>query len=554
MLLDELGQGFKSLYYEDFHQFVGSSKTGGHVTVHKLSTEHKDINEVNYKIIKETILQLKANGRSYSEINILCRTNKKLKAISYLLAKDGFPILSSEGLALEIDSTCNFLVNFLQLSQLPNDLKSAVSCAEYLFESDAELLKQMGESPSPLYYLRQRIKSELNIDLPSLSRFNLYEALEELAQAFSINKNDAFAQRLLELALDKQKDGLQEFLSWWEENKGRTYISSPENIDAIQLMTVHKSKGLEFPIVIYPFADYSTSRSHMDQKWVEADKVTPEFEVGLVNMSSRIENTVFQEAYLTHQKDTLLDDLNSTYVALTRAIEEMYIIAQPPSSVKEHQSLKTFFYPLLKDVDPNGSYELGTPLLRTNKALNYSSTNTSKALHMHGQWHDKVKLSFTAQRNWDVPKDSDSPYPQSRSSRDKGNMLHSVLAEIESIPNWENTIKELFTSGKINLEERTEAINILNPLFKNEHFKALWKKGKHYVERDLILKSGATFRPDRLIISRDHVTLIDFKSGVKDIAHHKQILHYKKLLQTLFKQNVQAFLVYLNPVEVEAVL
>ena len=549
-LLDELGYDFKSLYYEDFKQIPASRKSGGYVKVQAIDAQEEDLNEINYALTKETILKLRDNGRPFQDITILCRRNKKLKTLSYLLAKDGFPILSSEGLSLDMDPTCNFLVNFVRLSHHSSDLKSAVACLEHLFTISSETVSEMKSASSPLHYVLHKTTTDLGLIPPKISRFNLYEALEELIKAFNINKKDAFVQRLLEIALDKSKDGVQDFLHWWEEKKHKLFISSPENIDAIQLMTVHKSKGLEFPVVIYPFADYESRSGFTEQKWVTSKNLSKTLEVGLVNLTRSLEKTTFNETYQEHEKASLLDDLNTTYVALTRAVEEMYIFAQPPKEIKDKKrSLNTFFYPLLKD-EENHSYECGTPLIK--KTL-YQEKSAVESAHQSpkSQWYEKVKLSFSAQKNWEVPADSEQPYQIPKSSRARGNMLHFVLSQIQEAENWPYKLEELKQRGIIDSTELEDAKSVFTALFDHNEFITLWKSGHHHIERDLLLTNNQVLRPDRLIINEDRIILIDFKTGTQEKSHRKQILEYKSVLETIFNKPIIPLLVYLDPLEIK---
>src|SRR5690606_9748845 len=136
----------------------------------------------------------------------------------------------------------------------------------------------------------------------------------------------------LDLVLErtvKNQSTIADFLNYWEQNDHKLSIPSPENEDAVRLMTVHKSKGLEFPVVIYPFADDDLSKSRYKTVFdlEENDQLTiPKAFVDLKNDVNMYGETA-QRLYEQKKQDELLDNLNVLYVALTRAEEQLYIIS-----------------------------------------------------------------------------------------------------------------------------------------------------------------------------------------------------------------------------------
>src|SRR5690606_15885898 len=173
----------------------------------------------------------------------------------------------------------------------------------------------------------------VGIDFTNLRKNNLYVAVELLVTAFlPAKKTEAYVQYFLDLVLErtvKNQSTIADFLNYWEENFHRLSIPSPENEDAVRLMTIHKSKGLEFPVVIYPFADEDFSRSR-DKIWIDLESET-EWDIpkALVDLKNDVKmyGETAQRLYNQKKQEELLDNLNVLYVALTRAEEQLYIIS-----------------------------------------------------------------------------------------------------------------------------------------------------------------------------------------------------------------------------------
>src|SRR5690606_21146432 len=173
----------------------------------------------------------------------------------------------------------------------------------------------------------------IEINFKELRKNNLYVAVELMVSAFiPTKKTEAYVQYFLDLILErtvKNQSTIADSLNYWEQNYHKLSIPSPENENAVRLMTVHKSKGLEFPVVIYPFADEDFSKSR-DKIWVDLEEndqlVIPKALVDLKNDVKMYGETA-QRLYNQKKQEELLDNLNVLYVALTRAEEQLYIIS-----------------------------------------------------------------------------------------------------------------------------------------------------------------------------------------------------------------------------------
>jgi ATP-dependent exoDNAse (exonuclease V) beta subunit len=168
----------------------------------------------------------------------------------------------------------------------------------------------------------------------SLKKLPLFEMTESLIGIFELGDQLGelpFIQAFQDVVLSfytREKNDLGAFLEWWEENRFKKSIQVPEEIDAIKILTIHKSKGLQFKVVMIPFCDWNLDHENMKQPtlWVKSEE--PEFKAAgflPVSYSSTLNDTFFQQYYKEEFVRTYVDNLNLLYVALTRAEEGLFI-------------------------------------------------------------------------------------------------------------------------------------------------------------------------------------------------------------------------------------
>jgi ATP-dependent exoDNAse (exonuclease V) beta subunit len=344
-------EDYKDLYANHSHQ-KSNDKKGGFVSISFIpkldknnfdEEENPSKDELYLEKTVESILNAKEKGFKNKEITILTRKKVQGTILANYLTEKGIPILSSESLLLGSSSEVKAIVDLLRYLNNYSDLEAKANFLYYLGRN-ATVVK---ENKLPIHDFMAKgmefsaendfenwlTEFGITFSFKNIRKKSLYEATEIIiSRIIAIEKRTAYVQFFQDLVLEqdlKKQAGIGDFLKYWDANSHKMSIPSPEGNDAVKIMTIHKSKGLEFPVVIFPFADEDYSKGPKEKIWLFADE-----EMGLpkvlVDKNSGVENYGEQasEVYLHKKQEELLDDINVLYVALTRAEEQLYIISE----------------------------------------------------------------------------------------------------------------------------------------------------------------------------------------------------------------------------------
>ena len=528
-------------YYDDFIQFPGGSKEGGYAEISIVDKE--DYQESTFNELLLTIKNCLARGFQLKDIAILARKNKLLTVIAKFLTNNGIPVISSESLNLEQSAEVNFIIYMFRIISFPNDIEAFLKACNFLKEqAPVDYFDMFSKKEAIENKFVKYLKLKLNINLPKISGLSLYESFEEIIYTFKIDKNSPFIQTFLDVANKHSKDSnSSEFITFWNEKKHKLFIASPENINAVNLLTVHKSKGLEFPVVLMPFANNKTMKDSLF--WINTDKLDVNLPTSLASRNKALEKTQYADNLTLEDKKSLLDDLNVVYVGVTRAVEELYIFIKEVSKPEEVNSVEKFFFPVLdKLTEDNQSFSFGEKVIKP-KSTHEDVTFNSGPPHITSPWRDKIKISFSAPTIWNVPENSEESFDM-RDPRKFGNLIHSIFAKIDNKMVLDTTLSEMESDGLIESEDTQVLKKLVIETLKLAPLKDVWENGKHIIEKEIIIPDGTSYRPDRVIKMENKTYLIDFKTGSPKNGDKKQIKYYEKLLQTLHFNNISSHLIY----------
>ncbi len=530
----------------------------GYVHMSFLDIEkNDDKDELFCENVLKTIHSCLEHNFKLQDICILVRKKKEGVAIANYLSQQEIPIISSETLLIYNAPEVAFINDVLTLLIQPKNNEIKIRVLNYLtslFNIDDThnfFSKHINLPIDQLFKSFEAFNVYINSD--SLLELSLYDLAETIIRSFNLVKNsNAYVQFYLDIVLDyTQKKGsdISGFLSYFDKKKESLSIVSPVGQNAVQIMTIHKSKGLEFPVIIFPYADLDIYQEIEPKEWVSLEKkVFNDFSHTLLNYTKDFEH--FGEEglriYNTHQSEQELDNINLLYVTLTRAIEQLYIISKKDISSKGEINTKRFsglFISYLTHLglwnDSEATYSFGKP------------EKTSKSSSLKKNISQEQEFISTAKENHHIKIVTSSGYlwdSNQEEAIEKGNLIHNILSKIETKDDIDLVFSEFIQSAIITKEQSSKLKNILHAVVEHPKLKDCFN-AKHTIfnERDIITKQGHILRPDRVVLnSNNEAIIIDYKTGQEDKSHWQQLVSYQDVLEDMNLSVTKKILVYIN--------
>ncbi|HMY35016.1 MAG TPA: UvrD-helicase domain-containing protein [bacterium] len=558
-------------YYDQCAQETASSQTGGYVKIEFL-TQNDSNSELYYEAALKTkkIIQTCCEELKYSphDIAILVRSQHEAIAISDILSEYQIPITTEESLLLRNAPKVRYLIAFLHWVHNPknkNHLATWLTLAAQLTHRHQDFFQNIfliGHSSQSIPEIFDFAINELKLDT-SIRKINeqpLHEALLTLIYASHhiIGATDQFVECFVKIALEyaqTQSLLLNEFLNYWEENNETLALRNDGLRSGVRIMTVHKSKGLEFPVVIIPIADWSLSSTGKNKLWVNTD---PERFFGmdtlLIPEIKKVQNSDFYEFYENEKELLQLDAINLLYVAMTRSRDHLYIMCPTPTANSDKENVRNVGEIISQFVIHESSqlntYEAGSSaysnqtqhVKEQEKNLVYTQTETVK----EKPWRSWIQL----QSRFDNPSDLDTLWYGDKNTR-WGNLIHFVLVQMSRSEDLMKAIEHFKKISFVNEEEAHHIHTVLTRFFENKSIVKLFDATAAIIrESEFFDTEGQLRRFDRMQIENDRITIIDFKTGQKKDTHVTQMQSYMKPFVQIHHQKVQGALLYIDPPEI----
>ena len=527
-IAESLNEDYRNLYAEG-NQQLSNHKEGGFVQLNFIA---KKSETEDYNYTEEVLGQLLKNlnsaqeqGFQLGEIAILHRTKAEGKKIAEFLSEKQIPIISSESLLLSNSPEIQLIELFFKTISNKED---KVSLAEFLIQLN-ELknhpFADITEKIKPVLERKQSLKNflkeiEINISFAFAPSVSLYDFTEKTIQAFDLSQNEtAYLQYFLDYVLEysmQNEYNLQRFLEHWDLQKEKLSISSPEGVDAVQLMTIHKSKGLEFPVVMIPFASWG-DRLKVDKFWIPIQKEELPFEEFIMDSFGNLEEVSNEiKAIIDKERNEfLIDNLNLLYVATTRAVEQLYIIT--PKDAKN--GVAVYF-----NEEFSGEDEIILKGQKGRISQPKTSENLTETLpFVVENWENRIQISKESSKRW--KKKKEIVY---------GDLVHGLMEFIYTEKDVEPVLKTALNAGEIRQEEMPGMKKLMLEIIHHPDLAIYFSdEFKILNERDFIDDLGEVIRPDRIALKENHCTIIDYKTGGEQEKHVQQINHYARSLEKM---------------------
>lgn len=563
------------VYDEHFAQQIPPNpKKGGHVEIDFIQGEGED--ELMFKRIMEIIEEARIAGYKYSDIAVLCRKNKHGRIVANALKDNNIDVISSDSLNLNASETVNLVISVMKVVQNPENTLSKYE-AIYLFyrvvlhkipdTEDNQLIKEAIESGDITLFYKLIENQGYSLDSFSLQQMALYEIAEKIVNTFCLfehHKSLDFLFRFLDVILDfqtKKSTHLTDFLQFWELKKETLSISTPEGQDAVNVMSIHKSKGLEFPVVIIPYCHWTTDTTLRTHIWADLPKEAeliidnPSFEgnnktllTAPLRVTKALEQTYVESQYKAEKEKTFLESLNMLYVALTRPTHRLYLIVKKDVfGFKNSVGNQLYQFVDCPEIEEGENhFEIiyhGEDKLQSNKAEKVKDLIEINAITSFER-SNKVKLRQSAERLFDLK--------TFEKSKDYGNKVHAAFAKIKTYHDTDYALQEILREGLILESEIKELKTSLENIMALPSIKPLFEVSEDSIknEREILMPKGKPLRPDRVVKLKDKIVILDYKTGSKSDSHKTQVRQYMNIYKDMGYPKVEGILVYLEGQEI----
>lgn len=565
--------------YNDVCQEIYNEPGKGYVKATFLS----DKEDATYTI--DTLQQLAgeaqalvAKGIQLKDIAILVRKNRSIPLIAdYFDKNTSYKIVSDEAFRLDASlAVCMILDGLRYLSEPANRIAKAQLAAAY---QNKVLCRQIDLNTLLLNDIDDYLPRDFTEQVEALRLMPLYELMEKLFGLFQmsrIGQQDAYLCAFFDAVTEYMQSNSSElsaFITYWEEKLCSKTIPSGE-VEGIRILSIHKSKGLEFHTVLLPFCDWKMeNETHNHLVWC-APQHTPfsDLDIVPVNYSTAMQQSIYRDDFLNERLQLWVDNLNLLYVAFTRAKKNLIIwgkagqkgtvselLSQAIESIPALETSSSFC--MVKEEREEGDiiYTGGELYLSSIKKGNNSSANKlllePQRLTVHLETLETNIEFKQSNRSADFirgEEETGEKYIR------QGQLLHNLFSVIRTQSDIPSAIERLRFEGIIESAKQEEQIRKLtewalkHPLVKD------WYSGSWtlYNECAIIYQENGelqTRRPDRVMMKNGEVIVVDFKFGKKHATYNKQVHEYMNLLANMGYQHIRGYLWYVFNNELEEI-
>ena len=578
---DNSAQQLKKAYSDVEQKVPDFRKQTGYVSIELLPQD--DYLEQTLQKTADAVRELLETGAESSDIAIIVRSNSTIQQLAEYFA-EAMPdvrIVSDEAFRLDSADSVNIIVNAMHCLTHNDDKISRTYIAKAyqirVLGKDNELVDRL---PATEDGVNNALPKQFADNTPDLLAMPLYELAEKLYDIFglkNIEGEDAYIYAFYDCLTDYLKNNtadIDKFVEEWDDSICSKTIQV-NTTQGIRLITIHKSKGLEFENVIIPFCDWSIEKTNTI--WC-SPKVAPFNELPLVPVdfnAKQMKGTIFEDDYNDEHLQNCVDNLNLLYVAFTRASQSLYVLARRGNANQRSYTIEEAIANMeledgILEGDPSDKKSIIKYTYGTLETADKKKDTQSDNIFMPQVSNKNVKM---------VTYDSHTDFRQSNKSREfvcdeddsnseekqrlayikTGRVLHHLFATINTAADIEPSLKKLEIEGLIEDSNVTcESLRkMLHKRLENKQV-ADWFSGRWQLfnectilDYDESTDTVKEHRPDRVMKDGDKVVIVDFKFGAYRPEYTDQVRRYIALTKGMGYKDVKGYLwfVYTNNIE-----
>lgn len=544
--------------YKELYENVAQKQISNHegfVGITFLEYKNKEEAEPLYcETVLEHIKSCLALNYNYQDLCVLVRKKSEAKTIANYLGDQNIPFTSSDSLLLVNADEIGFINAVLQYIQNASDVENRLIILDFI------AIKLNIEDKHAFYldhihlekntFFKPFEKFGFYFDAQASQQLPLYELAETIIRQFKlVHQSNAYIQFYLETVFEftqKVSSSIQEFLEYFELNKTKLKISTASEANAVKIMTIHSSKGLEFPVVIYPFVDLNVYNEIKPKEWIElneADSQVSNINSILLDYNNDFENynSHTNSIYINHRAQQELDVINVFYVALTRAVERLCIITKKEAkpNLETYQGILYHYLEHLGE-QLNSQEHINFGNINQLSQKKSSSDNKSKPLEFisvakedHG-----IHLITSSGALWGSIQEE---------ALQKGNAIHHIMSRVYYTEDVYSAVNFQIIKGNVSKDEAENLLPLLNNLVNMESLKGFYSRDYSiFNETDLLSQNGLILRPDRFVVKNNTATIIDYKTGLKNPKYKEQLHAYRLALEEVGFAVEKLLIVYIN--------
>ena len=581
-------------YADQYQQCSQTGKPEGTVKISFVDSEGaRNKSGFREKALVLLIEQLEATQKSgirAEEITILVRENSEAEKVAKALwerkktdAQPGciYDVITSDTLKIGQSPVVRFVVNFFKIfaRKEPQLVRAEILYGYYRIllpmmeqnEGGQSIeLHDLFDSNAPLpelfeNWLESGSQSEFLTGLLALPLYELAVAVSEHFHLGSITGEKVYLQAFLDMVLEYGREdcgGIPGFLEWWEASGCNKTLNLPTLRNFIRISSIHQSKGLEYHTVFIPFCNWEVAlnSNKLPYLWsIPESEPFNLFKMVLLKCDSSLRNSIFAHDYYREMLFSMMDNLNLLYVAMTRAINNLFIIMPYKEGIKQVSNVAELmqmlieqpilpdsidqekYFDLGKHWDPvNKVFELGVldsvwnpetaPLLESpNDQLALNSSSNRMEIRLHSKDYFQLTGSWQAERI------------------NKGTLMHQLFEKIKTRVDVGPAVRQMVLSGLLTSAEGKDLFSKIDVLLQ-EHPYSEWfgDQWKVLNERDILRVGESKHRPDRVLLKDNTAVVIDYKTGEKSDKDIRQMKGYLNDLRKMGYSSCEGNIWYLQ--------